>query len=326
MGRKSDIEWTEGTWEPVLGCEDESPGCLNCYAKDLVARRMGRNPCTPRYHGLAVVEQTSGRAKWTKKVALQPDHLGVPLHWRDPTRVFVCSRSDLFHVDVPFSYIAAVHAVMAACPHVTFMLLTKRDARMREFYQWWTSIGDLAGSAPLHYARVVASREGAKHDRLLDVGHLEQRHRDVLLPLPNVQVGVTVESSDYKHRLDNLYDTPGIAKRWASFEPLLGDLGELGPRLPELDWAVLGGESGKHARRCDIGWIERALLQLTSARVATFVKQLGSNVTMQADDWRDGVIVGEPYAARVPFLHKKGADVEEWKSRGLVHLCVREVV
>jgi len=329
MGDQSHIEWThrEGfkaaTWEPVLGCEHASPGCKHCYAETLIAVRLGRNPATPRYHGLATVTE-GGAARWARDaqgrpvVRLQVDHLGVPLRWRDPRRAFVCSRSDLFHPLVPNEYIAAVHAVMAVCPHSTFLLLTKRADRLPEFYEWWGREPN-----PHEFARQCAAAYG------LSANELRARHEKIGaigLPLSNAHVGVSVESREYLWRLDRLREVH-CASRWVSFEPLLGDLGDLGPwlRSPGIDWAVLGGESGKGARRCAVEWIRSATRQLVSAGVSTFVKQLGSLVTIEDDEWREGMVVGR-YTARLPLRHKKGANLEEWRALGLADLCVRETV
>ncbi len=335
MGDNSDIEWThrEGfkgaTWEPVLGCEHASPGCKHCYAETLCAVRLGRNPATPRYHGLAIVTE-GGAARWARDVINEPvvrlqiDHLGVPLHWRDPRRAFVCSRSDLFHRLVPNEYIAVVHAVMAHCPRSTFLLLTKRADRLPEFYEWWRR--EAGCRTQLEFARECARHYGiGAVDLMRPSAHSKPIHG---APLPNVHVGVSIESRDYLWRWERLREAD-VASRWVSLEPLLEDLGDLSPLLTGtrmIDWAVIGGESGKGARRCAVEWIRGATRQLVRAGRPTFVKQLGAVVTIKADEFNDsGFVIGD-YDAVLPLKHKKGADVKEWLRMGLGDLCVRETL
>ena len=115
------IEWTEETWNPVRGCSRVSPGCDRCYAMRQ-ARRQDRPGGA--YEGLTkqVANHWNGTSEpsftldWTGEVRFVPDRLGLPLRWRKPRRVFVCSMSDLFHPKFTDEQIAAVFGVMAACP------------------------------------------------------------------------------------------------------------------------------------------------------------------------------------------------------------------
>ncbi len=107
----SPIEWTDSTWNPTVGCDKVSPGCDCCYA-ERITRRF---PQTFR-NGF--------------ELTLRPEALELPLSWRRPRMVFVNSMSDLFHSDVPESYIGQVFDVMARCPQHTFQVLTKRAERL----------------------------------------------------------------------------------------------------------------------------------------------------------------------------------------------------
>ena len=66
------------------------------------------------------------------EVALQPQMLEMPLRWKAPKRIFVNSMSDLFHVDVPFTYINDVFGVMRRAHWHQFQVLTKRAERIEE--------------------------------------------------------------------------------------------------------------------------------------------------------------------------------------------------
>lgn len=115
MAQRSSIEWTEATWNPVTGCTQISPGCAHCYAKTFAERFEGV-PGHPYEVGFAVT--------------LRPDRLEQPLQWRQSRLIFVNSMSDLFHEEVPDSYIKAVFDVMAAAPWHQFQVLTKRAQRL----------------------------------------------------------------------------------------------------------------------------------------------------------------------------------------------------
>lgn len=105
------IEWTEMTWNPSTGCTKISSGCMNCYA-EIMARRL----------------KAMGIAKYKNEFipTIHPDELLLPFSWKKPKMVFVNSMSDLFHEDIPLSFIKQVFKVMNQCPQHTFQILTKR--------------------------------------------------------------------------------------------------------------------------------------------------------------------------------------------------------
>src|SRR5918911_3229690 len=111
MADHSAIEWTEATWNPTIGCTKVSPGCDRCYAERITLRFKRNFP-----HGF--------------ELTLRPDALELPLRWRRPRMIFVNSISDLFHVDVPDSYIVDVFDVILRSPQHTFQILTKRATRL----------------------------------------------------------------------------------------------------------------------------------------------------------------------------------------------------
>lgn len=115
MAQLSKIEWTQSSWNPVTGCSKVSLGCRNCYAERLAKRlqRMGQ----PRY-------------KNGFDLTLHPDLLDVPLKWKKPRIIFVNSMSDIFHGDVPDSYIKKIFKTMNEASWHTFQILTKRSKRM----------------------------------------------------------------------------------------------------------------------------------------------------------------------------------------------------
>ena len=117
MAQKSKIEWTENTWNPITGCTKISDGCKNCYAHRMASRlqKMGNSKYM---HGFAL--------------ALHEECLNEPYSWKKPSRIFVNSMSDLFHADVPLSYILRVFEVMNTNRQHIFQVLTKRADRLSE--------------------------------------------------------------------------------------------------------------------------------------------------------------------------------------------------
>ena len=115
----SRIEWTEQTWNPVTGCTQVSAGCRHCYAERMALRLQA----------MAVPGYARGFA-----LTLHEDRLGQPLGRKRPTLYFVCSMADLFHEDVPDTFIDRVLAVARQTPRHTYQLLTKRAERLPEFF------------------------------------------------------------------------------------------------------------------------------------------------------------------------------------------------
>lgn len=113
----SAIEWTELTWNPTTGCDKVSAGCKFCYA-EIMSRRL---------KAMGVKKYRDGFKVRTHRFALE-----IPYQWKKPALVFVNSMSDLFHDDVPLSFIKDVFAVMKDCSHLTFQVLTKRSERLAE--------------------------------------------------------------------------------------------------------------------------------------------------------------------------------------------------
>lgn len=244
MGDKTAIEWTDATWNPIIGCSRVGPGCDHCYAIGVVHREM-----SPQHVGLTI-KRPGEPTDWTGEVRPAPQVLDKPLHWKRPRRIFVNSLSDLFHADLPDREIAKVFAVMALAPQHTFQVLTKRPQRMAKLLSdpaWW------------HLVLGEATRLGQP----VELGGLGQPIQRMMLdpaqaravfddePLPNVWLGTSIESDRYTFRADHLRATPA-AVRWISAEPLLGPLPSLD--LTGIDWLVVGGESGPGARPMHPDW------------------------------------------------------------------------
>ncbi|HEX7131360.1 MAG TPA: phage Gp37/Gp68 family protein [Iamia sp.] len=223
MGDHSAIEWTEATWNPTTGCDRTSPGCDNCYAMTLSKRLKAMGQAKYQNDG---DPRTSGPGFG---LTLHPDTLNVPRTWASSRTIFVNSMSDLFHPEVPETYIRQVFEVITDTPQHEYQVLTKRSKRLADLGQ-----------------------------------RLEWP--------PNLWMGVSIESSKYRFRLEHLRRVDP-AVRFVSAEPLLGPLPDL--NLEGIDWLIAGGESGHRARPVDEAWLTSLRDQCNAAAVPFFFKQWG---------------------------------------------------
>ena len=88
----------------------------------------------------------------------------------------------------------------------------------------------------------------------------------------NVWMGVTVENADCAYRIDDLRDVPS-AVRFLSMEPLLSAVEDI--NLDNIEWVIVGGESGPGSRPIDLDWVRDIRLQCQNADVPFFFKQWG---------------------------------------------------
>ena len=341
------IEWTrnpDGTpgqsWNWIVGCTLESPGCTHCYAMRQAARIERMSPDLEHYVGLTKASKAG--PVWTGKIADAGwRKLTEPIRRTKPTTWFVNSMADLFHPGVSVDKIAKTFAVMLLTPRHTYQVLTKRAARMREIVSAPDFVDDVLNAATWLMDRQPVSEAGIEAYRAL---------RDAApgaWPLPNVWLGVSAEDQTRAdERVPDLLATPA-AVRFVSAEPLLGpidfnkidiaawlrryrpdsDIGlnaydpdmrfpllspfehfGSGASYPGLDWIIVGGESGPSARPMQVPWARSIVQQCKAAGVACFVKQLGADPI-----WEDGAFLN--------LAHRKGADMAEWPC----DLRVREV-
>jgi len=235
------IEWTEKTWNPIVGCSIVSPGCTNCYAMKMAARleridaaerAAGRNGL-PHYAGLT--KTVNGNAVWTGKLALAPEHiLAEPLRRKKPAVYFVNSMSDLFHDDVPDAWIDRVFAVMALSPQHTFQVLTKRSKRMRDYVRSISITHPDVGSVSYPPEKAVEHRVQSAAAEIGNSPCASWAVEDMGWPLPNVWLGVSAErQQEADARIPDLLATPA-AVRFVSAEPLLGP----------IDFSFIGNAKG----------------------------------------------------------------------------------
>jgi protein gp37 len=284
MADKTKIEWTEATWNPLRAvnkhnpardgaaavgwfCIHVSPGCANCYAEQ-INKRLG--------NGKNYVKQEQPDLDFF----LHERTLTQPLRWRKPRMIFVCSMTDLFGEWVPDEWIDKVFAVMALAPQHTFQVLTKRSARLLEYFQGIQDGDGFRVRSPYIFDAV---------DVLCSQYRLGARPAIIDWPLPNVWLGVSVEDqARADERIPDLLATPA-AVRWISAEPLLaavnlwsdanyplpgGGTGSAFNWGKGITWIVAGGESGPGARPMHPDWARSLRDQCAAVGVPFFMKQM----------------------------------------------------
>jgi protein gp37 len=255
MSDKTSIAWTDHTFNPWWGCEKVSPGCAHCYAETFAAR-VGKTGIWGPEHGFRFF----GDKHWAE-----------PCKW-DWTaeaegrrhRVFCASMADVFEDRDELEPIRArLFNLIANTPHLDWQILTKRPAVAARWLRPWEAM------------------------------------------VPNLWLGVSIENARWVGRANALRDT-SAAVRFISAEPLLGPLVQRCPRLDcrdgiwyaslygpahvcedchgtgwigldltGIDWLIIGGESGPHARPMDPQWVRDLIVKARAAGTAVFVKQMG---------------------------------------------------
>lgn len=341
----SKIEWTDETWNPIVGCSLVSPGCTNCYAMKQAARielmtkgenasrdfdrrtrGEGLRPIVSAYAG--TTKPSRGGPVWTGHVARASDAtLTLPLRWKRPRRIFVNSMGDLFHESVPDEWIDKVFAVMALAPQHTFQVLTKRSKRMLEYMT-----APLTGPWAGRVVRVGWDDDVPRPETAVG-WRMREAVRNMLLTAPGESLNRAI---DFMDRRDG-GEGDGFFRRWPLPNVWLGvsaeDQTRYDERVPDLlatpaavhffsfepllgpiradylgEWSIVGGESGPGARPMNVEWARSIVDQCRSAGVSCFVKQLGADPV-----WADGAFLN--------LRDRKGGDMAEWPT----DLRVREM-
>jgi protein gp37 len=311
------IEWAERTWNPVTGCSPISEGCENCYAKRMAQRLRGR--C-----GYPEDEPF--------KVTLHSKRLEEPLRLRRPSRIFVCSMGDLFHEDVPDTFIDRVFATMALAAHQTFLILTKRPERMLKWFNRFAEseesvlgdshIGAWLNSVSGNLMADTGTLPGGKENwqwvppeydyhepwRVANPGYYDwvgKGSMDAVIPwpLPNVWLGVTAENqARADERIPILLQTPAVV-RGVSVEPMLGPVDLTAVQLDKYTHMNVLEGCGVTTRP---GYMGQSLPNCHCERIDWVIcgGETGPGARPMHPDWVR-LLRDQCQAAGVPFLFKQ---------------------
>lgn len=287
MSTPTTIEWADYTWNLIYGCTKVSPGCDHCYIDRTPPFRMA---------GLKFDKPGIGGAT---PLIFHDQRMYDPIRKRKRGKWFVNSLSDMFHKDVPDEFIARAFAVMRLADHHIFQLLTKRPWRMRALLDsegFWLRVDDATRAILMDRSTPISW--GTRR-------HLLNSERQYPRVLPNLWGGVTTENQELANRrIPSLLMTP-LAVRFLSMEPLLGpvDLTRISWPRPRaghraettldvvrglhsqqglwdapaknVDWVIVGGESGPQARAMHPQWARDIRDQCVAGGVPFLFKQWG---------------------------------------------------
>jgi protein gp37 len=238
MGKRSAIEWTDHTFNPVWGCVKLSPACDNCYAETFDHRLGGAHwgPHAPR--------REFGDKHWNE-----------PLKWNREAeregrrhRVFCASMADVFDNQWPQHVRPRLWKLIAATPMLDWLLLTKRPQNIARMLP--TNWGS---GWPNVWLGVTAENQEEANRRI-----------PVILSIPAV-----VHFVSYEPAL-------GPLDLHEAVTPVLGDARHVTIRetVPLIDWVIAGGESGHRARPANPDWFRSVRDQCAAAGAAFFMKQI----------------------------------------------------
>jgi len=236
---KTNISWTDYTFNPIIGC---SRGCRYCYACDLHTKRHK-----------AYINGSNLPIQYSKSfdnIQFFPERLIQPFKVKKPSKIFICSMGDIFDKNVKQEWIDKIMAVIFLNPRHTFQILTKQPERMEKY---------------------INGIEKEFKERI-EPHLIKKTNRETNWPLSNLHIGVTVtNSSEWIRRVNILRDCNSYIK-FVSMEPMLEDI-NMFPYLREIDWIILGGQTGKDVVELKYEWVKNVIDQCRNANVSLFFKQ-----------------------------------------------------
>ena len=231
------INYLDETWSPVTGCSGK--GCK--VRDDCWAKAMVKR--FPAIHEPESLEHPGIGIPFSR-VQFHPDRLDKPLHWRKPLRIGVCFTGDWMDDQVQCEWIDQILEVIAACPQHQFFSLTKQPQNLEE---------KIYGHCPESAIRELGGGDY----------------------LPNLWNGVSItDQEDWNSKKHDFLRIPG--RKWISYEPAMQRV-FFGPDLYQVDWLVIGCESGKNRRPMPLEWAIDVVEQCKAAGVPVWVKQISLN-------------------------------------------------
>jgi protein gp37 len=287
VSERTGIAWTDHTWSPWWGCTKVSEGCRNCYA-DALDHRLGGDHWGP------------GRPRRT----MTDHHWAQPLKWNASAaaagvrRKVFPSMCDPFDEEAPVSEYVRFWRLIEATPSLDWLLLMKRVASVPPYR-------DLAKTHPNVWLGASVEDQAAANERIPALLGLSAAVRFLSVePLLGpvdlrrwLHVIPVFQSS--MSAIDRSLSAP-TAHCERSYRVHTGE-----PIHSEIDWVIVGGESGPGARTCRLRWISDVVEQCRAGGVPCFVKQVGSRpIRDEQADWgtydRKGGNPAEwPHALRV---------------------------
>lgn len=279
MGENSQIQWTDHTFNPWIGCQRVSPGCVNCYAEH-------RNP-------FVRVSRGKGRELWGPK---GDRHITAESTWKQPltwnrkaekagkrARVFCASLADVFEDRRDLDDARdGLFELIEMTPHLDWLLLTKRTDRVMDLvkHSW---------------------RDGFPSNVWMGTSVEDQKRVDERVP-ELIKIPAKVRFLSAEPLLESITLAEYFCNR---------------PTYGAIHWLIIGGESGDGARVFDVDWVRSLIVECFDGAVMPFVKQLGAIVRFPAHEWRGRSIHDIAYTPDGGMLgfrlkDSHGGDWNEW--------------
>ncbi len=324
MAEKSNIQWTDASYNPWRGCTKVAPGCKFCYAESNMSVKLHGVKWGPR--GTRVRSSDSywnQPKKWDKVAKMEGVRKKVfcasladvfeewngpitthknEVLWKDKKGVYADAEKSGFQ---PYEIATMDHLradlfkVIDETPNLDWLLLTKRPQNIRKMW---------APMAPIIMKRDLEHRPFF-HTGMEDMRYITPYRR-------NVWLGCSVsEQETFEDSYEALLDCAELGSvLFLSYEPSLGPIdlrAFLEAPTPSKKWVIVGGESsqgGNKGRRFDLSWARSVISQCKKAKVPCFVKQLGADVT-------DGPLdINEPNGKlrAISLSDSHGGNMEQW--------------
>jgi protein gp37 len=255
MSKQTNIKWTESTWNPITGCSKISPGCKNCYA----------------LRDWEKLSKTKGSVYFLREfndIMFHPERLDQPIRWKKPRKIFVNSMSDLFHEKLDYEIIDKIFMSMIVANWHTYQVLTKRPEIMVNY---------LVERMPIIAEKMKDLSKYFNAEQFKTNPELKNFNvKNISMPFEHIWLGTSIEDKkSAKLRLPLLKALKPYSKvNWISAEPLVEYFSIQGYEK-DIDWLVLGGESGPKARIMKEDWVKSFIKECTTGGVPLLFKQWG---------------------------------------------------
>jgi len=253
---KTEIEWTDHTWNPITGCTKISTGCLNCYAEKMHVRQHAMRPDVyPEKFSEITFHRERVTPAWIKKQG-----------WKPGDKVFVGSMTDMFHPDVLLAWRLYIWDVMKDHPEITFQILTKRPDRMNAAMEFLPYLKNV-------WLGVTCENQQAADERI-----------PILLSIPAKIRFISVEPMLGPLNLISIDCDRLNIDGFYQINALSGENKDMGrPCTPvnKLNWVICGAETGNGARYMRPEWAFNLYDQCKENGVAFFMKQFSKPKTFK---------------------------------------------
>lgn len=274
MGETTKIEWCHHTFNPWIGCTKVAPECAHCYAEELMALRW---------------RKVEWGDKGTRK---RTTTWNDPIKWNrnaeqsgERRRVFCASLADVFEDREELKFWRRdLFSLIDQTPWLDWLLLTKRPENIRQMWEGEHHRSNVwLGTSCGHSGSLMRIPKLLMCRKLSPVLFLSAEPLLERINLTRIEAPAELQKSPNGGLCANA---------------LMSDDARYFQFHGQLDWVIVGGESGRNARRCETDWIRSIVRQCRNAGVPCFVKQLGANPWIRSGEKK----LSDP----------KGGDPDEW--------------